>query len=157
MLNTVERVYSLERYSAPALNNTMLNIIETIHKHMLEAPRILELEYIEDWLVKPHIISPLSSELMPHRMGISREFYLKLSSQYFKLTKSVLNYKLKSPQQFNTNWILDWIHKVHKNRLFDLHAEGTQQNLNVTLLDEKGPAPLETWRLEISGLIWRVF
>jgi hypothetical protein len=103
MLNTVERVYGLERYPAPALNNPMPNIMETIHKHMLEAPQILELEYIEGQSVKSHIISPSSSELMPHRMDISRQFYRKLSSQYFKLMKVVLNYKLKSPQQFNTN------------------------------------------------------
>jgi hypothetical protein len=153
MSNTVERVYGLGRDPAPALNNPMPNIMEIIYKHMLEAPRILELEYIEGQSVKPHIISPSSSELMLHRMDISRQFYRELSSQYFKLMKSVLHYTLKSPQQFNTNWILDWIHKVHKNRLFDFRAGGTQQHLIVTLPDKKGPALLETWRLEISGLI----
>jgi hypothetical protein len=101
MLNTAERVYGLERYPAPALINPMPNTMETIYKHMLETPRILELEYIDGQLVKPHILSPSSSELMPHRMNISRQFYRELSSQYFNLMKVVLNYKLKSPQQFN--------------------------------------------------------
>jgi hypothetical protein len=140
----------------PDLPERVLGLI--FNELFIDPPRILELQYTEGENDHPRMLSPSQDAFKPSQMAVSKKLYEFFMDYYWKVKKIILRHVISRPQQgCELQWVKMIFHHVNcqRNRWQTAHLDliFSLADTSYTFFDAPGPAPLDTWRLELGDLL----